>query len=84
MDTIKARILFLHTSRPYIDNDELSSIVISFPLGTLPNKGDILSIDNIKRREGSFVVVERIFQATTQNLYEVELVLGIEGIDDAT
>lgn len=79
MENIKVKISFLHDARPYISADEYSNIIVSFPSGALPNKGDIVEIDGIKHPNGAFVVVYRVFQVSNQGLYAAEIGLGIDG-----
>lgn len=80
MDKIKVKIDFLHNARPYISDDELSNINVSFPANALPNRGDIVILDGIKPPKGSFVVAYRAFSVSAQyHLSEVFLTLGIEG-----
>lgn len=79
METIHVKIHFLHDARPYIANDELSNIALSFPICALPNIGDILTIEDMQHPDGSFVVAHRDFLMRQDSLYEVTLTVGIEG-----
>lgn len=76
---MKVKISFLHNAAPYISADASSNIVVSFPEGALPNTGDIVAIEGMRHPDGSFVVSHRVFSVSTQGLYAVEVVLGIEG-----
>jgi len=82
MDKIKVKINFLHNARPYIPADEYSNIVVSYPAGALPNKGDIIEIDDITHPQGAFFVYYRAFEARQGSLYEVTLTLGVEGLHE--
>ena len=74
---IKVKIEFLHDARPYTS---YSNIVVSYPLGALPNKGDIIQIDDITHPKGAFFVEFRVFEARQGSLYSVTLTLGVEGM----
>jgi hypothetical protein len=77
---IHAKINFLHDARPYISADEYANIVVSFPEGALPNRGDIVQIDDITHPEGAFFVNHRVFEARKGSLCAVTLTLGVEGV----
>lgn len=82
MDTIKAKINFLHDARPYIAADECANIVVLYPLGALPNTGDIIQIDDISHPKGAFFVSYRVFESRQGSLYGVTLTLGVEGVHE--
>lgn len=82
MSDIKAKINFLHDARPYTSSDVHSNIVVSYPVGALPNRLDIIQIDDITHPKGAFFVSHRVFEARQGSLYEVTLTLGVEGIHD--
>ena len=82
MSKIKAKINFLHDARPYINIGELSNIVVSYPEGALPNRLDIIQIDDITHPKGAFFVNHRVFESRQGSLYEVTLTLGVEGVHD--
>ena len=82
MSNIKAKITFLHDARPYIAADEYENIVVSYPVGALPNKGDIIQIDDITHPMGAFFVSHRVFESRQGSLYEVTLTLGVEGVHE--
>ncbi len=71
MKTIKVRMTFLPNVRSYIPSDE-DDIIVSYPLGALPNKGDIIQIENI----GVFSVYDRFFEVRQDSLYGLTLSLG--------
>ena len=79
MNTIKTKIDFLHDARPYTASDEYSNIVVSFPLGALPNIGDIIQIEGLRHPKGAFVVSCRHFEVRQDSLYAVTLTLDTEG-----
>ena len=78
MEKILAKITFLHDARPYTGFDERENITVAFPNGTLPNVGDIVSIDGIKRPEGAFVVHHRVWALSKTDLIDVTLTLSLE------
>lgn len=79
MSTIKAKIEFLHDARPYISQDEYESITLEFPLGALPNTGDVIKLENIQHPGGAFVVAYRHFSiSTTSSATEITLALKTE------
>ena len=82
METIRAKINFLHDARPYIADGERSNIIVSYPTGALPNKGDIIQIDDITHPKGAFFVNHRVFEARDGSLCGVTLTLGVEGMYD--
>jgi hypothetical protein len=77
---IDAKINFLHDARPYISADEYENIVVSFPEGALPNRGDIVQLGDIKHPMGAFFVNHRFFEVQSGSLYAVTLTLGVEGV----
>ena len=81
---IAVKIDFLHDARPYISSGEYANIVVSFPRGALPSRGDIVQIAGIERPRGAFFVSHRVFEAREDSLYAVTLVLGVEGIHNRT
>ena len=82
MNTIDVKIEFLHDARPYITADEYSNIVVSYPLGALPNKLDIIQIDDIRHPKGAFFVSFRLFESKRGSLYACTLFLGVEGVHE--
>lgn len=82
MEVIHAKISFLHDARPYISSDEYANIVVAYPVGALPNRGDIIQIDDITHPKGAFFVSDRVFEARKGSLREVTLTLGVEGVHD--
>lgn len=79
METLDVKISFLHNARPFISADEHSNIVISYPLGALPNAGDIIQIDDITHPSGAFFVSHRVFESRDGVLNSCTLTLGVEG-----
>ncbi len=84
MNNIIAKISFLHNARPYTSADEYANISFSFPVGALPNTGDIVQIAGISHPMGAFVVAYRVFEVQMDSLYAVTLTLGVEGLDDGS
>ena len=82
METIDVAINFLHDARPYTGLGASSSIVVSYPLGALPNRGDIIQIDDITHPKGAYFVAFRVFEARKGSLYACTLTLGVEGVHD--
>lgn len=80
MSTIKAKINFLHDARPYIAANEYQNIIVEYPLGALPDKGDIIVIDDITHPKGALFVNHRVFESKGGSLHEVTLTLGVEGV----
>jgi len=76
---VKLYFNFLHEARPYSGIEKFDNIPFSQPLEILPNTGDIVQIEGIKRSEGSFVVSHRVFSYSDAQLQSVHLCLGIEG-----
>jgi hypothetical protein len=80
MQTITARVSFLHNARPPINPDEYTNITASFPAGALPNKGDIVQLENIEDKRGAYIVSHRVFEIRRGALNACTLFLGIEGM----
>jgi len=79
MTKILAKIYFLHNAKPYKASDAIENITLSCQPGALPNTGDIVKLAGITHPEGSFVVVDRVFEAHHDSLDDITSVLGIEG-----
>ena len=82
METIRVKINFLHDARPYISPDVYANMYVSYPLGALPNRGDIIQIDDITHPDGAFFVSFRVFEAREGSLCVCTLTLGVEGVHD--
>lgn len=82
METIKVKINFLHDARPYTNADVHANTFVSYPSGALPNRGDIIQIDDITHPDGAFFVSFRVFEAREGSLYACTLTLGVEGVHD--
>jgi len=78
MNTIQAKISFLHDARPYMDSRDYENITLSFPFGALPNVGDSISLQNIKHPSGGYFIIHRDFSQKANNSFEIELTLGFE------
>ena len=78
METIDVKITFLHNARPYTAADEYLNIVVSYPLGALPNIGDTIQIDDITHPLGAFVVNHRVFESRQGAFVACTLTLGVE------
>ena len=78
-NSIDVKIDFLHNARPYQAADEYSNITVSYPLGALPNVGDIIQMDGITHPHGAFFVSSRVFESRQGAFYACTLTLGVEG-----
>jgi hypothetical protein len=81
MNTIRAHIKFLHDARPYIGADEYENIVYDLSSNALPNKGDIVRIEEITNPAKAYVVSHRVFEWGNKNesRSEVYIYLKLEG-----
>ena len=62
----------------YIRYSDYKDIIVSYPLGALPNKGDKIKINNI----GDFFVQDRFFEVRQDSLYEFTLLLDCLDTDE--
>ena len=78
MQMIKTKINFLHNARPYQPYNQ--DLIIVYPSGALPNKGDIIQIEGITHPKGHFIVETRLFKSSIEGVFiSCELSLGVEG-----
>jgi hypothetical protein len=81
MNYIDVKINFLHNARPRIAQSDYENLIVSYPLGAIPNEGDVIQIDDITHPNGAFIVAHRVFESRDGTLAQITLTLDTEGGD---
>lgn len=60
--------LIFHSSLPWEMNEQdFQNLVIQFPVGQIPNKGDIISINALRTISENFIVKDKYFDISQDN-----------------
>ncbi|MDI1223002.1 Arc family DNA-binding protein [Acinetobacter sp.] len=68
--------LIFFSSLPWeVNEQDFQNLVVQFPAGQIPSKGDILNIEALKNIGDNFIVKEKVYDISQENKIEYTLIL---------
>jgi hypothetical protein len=58
-----------------VHEQDFQNLIVQFPVGQIPNKGDLINVEALRALGGSFRVKEKIYDISLENIVQYTLVI---------